>query len=45
MGYCEDSRVDCRGGFVGNADSDTCLAPVDVVVVGSGIAGLFLAVR
>jgi len=30
---------------VGNADSDTCLAPVDVVVVGSGIAGLFLAVR
>jgi len=30
---------------VGNADSDACLAPVDVVVVGSGIAGLFLAVR
>ena len=30
---------------MGNADSDTCLAPVDVVVVGSGIAGLFLAVR
>ena len=30
---------------MGNADSDACLAPVDVVVVGSGIAGLFLAVR
>ena len=33
------------GEFVGNVDSDACLGPVDVVVVGSGIAGLFLAVR
>ena len=41
----EDSRVDPRGYLVSDEHGEVDLEQVDVAVVGSGIAGLFLAVE
>ena len=45
IGNGEDSRVDPRGYLVSDEHGEVNLEQVDVAVIGSGIAGLFLAVE